>query len=45
MGRTAVNVAGQALVPTVVAQRHRLIETAAVAGEGSVEETGAVAAR
>ena len=26
MGRTAVNVAGQALVPTIVAKRHGLLE-------------------
>jgi Na+/H+-dicarboxylate symporter len=35
MGRTAVNVAGQALVPTIVAKRHGLLGVPAEAPSGA----------
>lgn len=37
MGRTAVNVAGQALVPTIVANRHGILDETAYNSRASIE--------
>jgi hypothetical protein len=44
MGRTAVNVAGQALVPTIVAKRAGILDTA-IFGGGDARATGGSAIR
>jgi Na+/H+-dicarboxylate symporter len=43
MGRTAVNVAGQALVPTIVAKREGLLDLARYRSNSTVDPVARVA--